>query len=97
MQDGSAFPQGDAQFDGYSVHFSINVHGEEVCCAISLAALDSISGDRRRQKTHVLASFDTHRDRILRIAQTLYLRRPESVDGTIRVWENDVEDDGLGE
>jgi hypothetical protein len=82
-----------ARFDGYSITFTIDVGSAKIPCAISLAAFDLVSGDRRRQRAQLLSAFQTHDERISRIAHDLFLRRPESVDGTIRIWENDVEDD----
>lgn len=84
-------------FDGSSINFSIDVHGKNVSCAISLGALETISGDRRRQRAQLLSNFQAHEERISRIARNLFLRRPDSVDGTIRIWENDVDDDAVGE
>lgn len=80
-------------FDGSSINFSIDVQGQRIACAISLGALETISGDRRRQRAQLLTNLQTHEERISRIARNLFLRRPDSVDGTIRIWENDVDDD----
>lgn len=83
----------NTKFDGHSITFMIDVKSEHIPCAISLAAFDAISGDRRRQRAQLLSAFQTHDERISRIARNLFLRRPDSIDGTIRIWENDVEDD----
>lgn len=75
----------------------MDVDGEPIPCAISLGALETISGDRRRQRAQLLSNFDAHEARIARIAHSLFLRRPDSVDGRIRIWENDVDDDAIGD
>ncbi|MCB8883426.1 DUF1488 family protein [Acidisoma cellulosilytica] len=83
----------NAQFNGHSITFIIDVKSEQVPCAISLGAFDAIAGERRRQRGQILSAFQTHDERISRIARNLFLRRPDSIDGIIRIWEHDVDDD----
>jgi hypothetical protein len=83
----------NTRFDGYSITFMIDVESAQIPCAISLGAFDTISGERRRQRAQLLSAFQTHDERISRIARGLFLQRPETIDGIIRIWENDVEDE----
>lgn len=78
-------------FDGYLISFDLALPDQRYPCAISLAALDAMSGDQPRQPALVLSAFKAHQARILRVAQRLSRHHPESADGVIRIWESDME------
>ncbi|MCB8876405.1 DUF1488 family protein [Acidisoma silvae] len=93
MTERQALSCSNTQFNGHTITFMIAVDQQQVRCAISLSAFDAIAGDRRRQRAQLLSSFQAHDARISRIARTIFLRRPENIDGVTRIWENDVDDD----
>ena len=50
----------------------------EIVFRIDCAALERISSDLQQDAVAVLATFDRHRERILRVAATVYRRHPSA-------------------
>ena len=80
------------RWDGSRVLFEIEVAGRPIACAISRAALQELSGRRHIASGDLLRRFADGRDRIERIAASIFAIRPESVTGTLHIWADDIDD-----
>ncbi len=81
-----------ARWDGSRVLFEIEVGGTPVACAMSVGALQEISGCTYIASGDMLRRFLDRRDRIEQIAASLFAVRPRSVTGTLNIWADDIEE-----
>jgi hypothetical protein len=77
--------------DGARVLFEVICDGERVECAISLAALQEVSGRRCYKSAELLACFATAQTRIA--AAAVAKRRSRGADhaGRLNLWADDLE------
>jgi hypothetical protein len=80
------------RWDGNCIRFEIEIDGTPIACAISLGALQEISGCRYIKSSDLLRRFADARDRIEQIAATIFAVRPDSVTGTLHIWADDIYD-----
>lgn len=80
------------RWDGSRVLFEIEIAGTPVACAISRAALQELSGCHHIASGDLLRRFADGRDRIEKIAASIFAVRPESVTGTLHIWADDIDD-----
>ncbi len=78
--------------DGRRVLFEIEAGGHSVACAISITALQDLSGRRSFKPAELLRLFMESRDRIEAVAHTKWRTRPQGVTGLLNIWSDDVED-----
>ena len=80
------------RWDGSRVLFEIEVAGRPVACAVSRAALQELVGCRYIASGDLLRRFADGRERIEKIAASIFAVRPESVTGTLHIWADDIDD-----
>ncbi len=79
--------------DGRRLLFEIVEEGRSVACAISLMALEDVSGSRCFKPADQLKSFAAARERIEAIALGKIRARAQDASGPLNIWSDDVESD----
>ena len=79
--------------DGRRLLFEMVEEGRSVACAISLMALEDVSGSRCSKPADQLKSFAAARERIEAIALGKIRARAQEASGLLNIWSNDVEPD----
>jgi hypothetical protein len=81
------------RWDGRRVLFEVIDEGRSVACAISMNALQDLSGRRRFKPADLLECFAAARPRIEAIALGKLRARPEGgVSGIVHIWSDDIDD-----
>lgn len=80
------------RWDGSRVMFEIELEGERIACAISRSALQDLSGVRRFAGPDLLKGFSDYQARIEAIAVGKVRERPESAEGIVNIWTDDIDD-----
>lgn len=78
--------------DGNRVLFAIGIEGKRIPCAISRAALQSLSGHPQVATSDLLRHFADSRDTLEEIAANIFYVTPEWVAGPISIWADDIDD-----
>ncbi len=78
--------------DGRRLLFEIVEEGRSVACAISLMALEDVSGKRCFKPADQLRSFAAARERIEAIALGKIRARAQDASGPLNIWSDDVDD-----
>ncbi len=81
-----------ARWDRNRVLFEIEDDGRQVACAISLQAIQDVSGRRFHDKVRVLDCFGKVRSRIERIARSKLHASPHAGEQLLTVWSGDIDD-----
>lgn len=81
--------------DGRRLLFEMVEEGRSVACAISLMALEDVSGGRCSRPADQLRSFTVARERIEAIALGKIRARAQDASGLLNIWSNDVESDDV--
>jgi hypothetical protein len=79
------------RWDGQRVLFTVGIGGVDVACAISRAALETLTGASFIRPRDIVLRFAEQRARIEAIAASILAVRPESVTGTLHIWSDDIE------
>jgi len=87
-----SFRAGRPHWDGARVTFEVENGTGFIECAISKAALQSLSEARVFRPSDMLRRFSEDRKRIEAIALYKYHAQPERVPGRLNIWESDIED-----
>jgi hypothetical protein len=81
------------RWDGRRVLFEVTDEGRRVACAMSLNALQDLSGRRLFKPADLLECFATARVRIEAIALAKLRARTEGgVSGLLHIWSDDIDD-----
>jgi hypothetical protein len=89
---GQAVPARSPRWDRNRVLFEINTGGQWIECAISREALQDASGRRYGKPLELLACFSKVRPRLERIALAKYMARPDTMEGLVTIWSDDLGD-----
>ena len=79
------------RWDGRRVLFDLVQDGQRVTCAISLNALQDLSGLRRFKPADLLTCFAATRGRIEEIALHKLRSRTSATAGVLHIWSEDVD------
>jgi Protein of unknown function (DUF1488) len=78
------------RWDGRRMLFEVQDEDRRVDCAISLNALQDLSGQRRFKRADLLICFAAARGRIEAIALTKLHARSHGVSGVLNIWSEDI-------
>jgi hypothetical protein len=80
------------RWDGRRVLFEVVDKDRSVACAISMNALQDLSGQRRFKPADLLKCFAAARARIEAIALSKLRARSEGVSGVLHIWSDDIDE-----
>ncbi|TCZ61102.1 DUF1488 family protein [Roseicella aquatilis] len=78
--------------DGRHLRFEMVDDGRRVACAISVMALEDLSGTRCYRPADQLKSFALAREQIEAIALNKINMKAQDASGLLTIWSNDVDD-----